>query len=220
METSDKKKKDELSNNFTYDKEDEYEALAKQYQNRQPFKYDLNADALYQQYKNAFANQGKLAMQDTIGQASAMTGGYGNSYAATAGNQAYQASLANMNNVIPELYQMAYNRYSQEGQDMLNRLSMYESDRANKYSMFRDQVADQKWQMQFDAQYGTGGETEIDTSGWSALDWEGYFAGIRNGENGSVEEAVVELERMIAEGLIPDDMIAYARIGAQGSMGH
>ena len=205
---------------WVYDKSEEYEDLAKKYQEREPFQFDLNADALYQQYKNAFMNQGKLAMQDTIGQASAMTGGYGNSYATTAGSQAYKSSLDRLNDVIPDLYQMAYDRYRQQGQDMLNRLSLYESDRANKYSMHRDEVADQQWQQTFGAQYGDIVPDEVDFSTWTAGDWESYFAAIRTAENGSVEEAVQALEEMIAEGTIPTEMIAYARRGAQGKMGH
>ena len=47
--------------------------------NREKFSYDLNGDALYQQYKDQYTTQGKLAMMDTMGQAAAMTGGYGNS---------------------------------------------------------------------------------------------------------------------------------------------
>ena len=46
--------------------------------NREKFSYDLNGDALCQQYKEQSINQGRLAMQDTIGKASAMNGGYGN----------------------------------------------------------------------------------------------------------------------------------------------
>ena len=49
--------------------------------NRDKFQYDINGDALYQQYKDRYIQQGKQAMMDTIGQASALTGGYGNSYA-------------------------------------------------------------------------------------------------------------------------------------------
>ncbi len=110
--------------------------------NRDKFTYDVNGDALYQQYKDQYINQGKLAMQDTMGQAAAMTGGYGNSYAATVGNQAYQASLQQLNNVIPELYQMAYDRYNQEGQDLLNQYGIY-SDRENTdYGRYRDTVSD------------------------------------------------------------------------------
>ena len=79
-----------------------------QIKNRKPFSYDVNADALYKQYKDQYVNLGKQAMVDTMGQAAALTGGYGNSYAATVGNQAYQSYLSQLNNVVPELYDKAY----------------------------------------------------------------------------------------------------------------
>ena len=58
--------------------------------NREKFSYDLNGDALYQQYKDQYTTQGQMAMMDTMGQAAALTGGYGNSYAQSVGQQAYQ----------------------------------------------------------------------------------------------------------------------------------
>ena len=109
------------------------DTILNDYLNRKDFSYNFNEDALYQQYKDKYIQQGKMAMADTIGQASAMTGGYGNSYAATVGNQAYQASLQNLNDIIPELYQMAYDRYNQEGQDMLNQLAVLDKDYARSY---------------------------------------------------------------------------------------
>ena len=78
------------------------------------FNYDVNEDALYQQLKDKYIQQGKLAMEDTIGKASAMTGGYGNSYAQSVGQQAYQGQLDNLNDNIPELYDMALARYNTE----------------------------------------------------------------------------------------------------------
>ena len=120
--------------------------------NREKFSYDLNGDALYQQYKDKYIQQGKMAMADTIGQASAMTGGYGNSYAASVGNQAYQQSLQQLNDVVPELYQMAYDRYNTEGQELYNQYAML-GDRENMdYSRYRDSVND--WQAERD--YLTG----------------------------------------------------------------
>ncbi len=118
------------------------EEAANAWANRGKFTYDLNGDALYQQYKDKYINQGRLAMQDTIGQASAMTGGYGNSYAATAGNQAYQASLQNLNDIVPQLYQMAYDQYNQEGQDMLNKYNLYNDMENQEYGRYRDTVSD------------------------------------------------------------------------------
>lgn len=110
--------------------------------NREKFSYDLNGDALYQQYKDKYINQGRMAMMDTLGQTTALTGGYGNSYAATAGNQAYQGYLQNLNDVVPQLYQMAYDKYNQEGQDLNNIYSMYNQQYNQDYGIYRDQVAD------------------------------------------------------------------------------
>jgi peptidoglycan hydrolase-like protein with peptidoglycan-binding domain len=110
--------------------------------NRDKFSYDLNGDALYQQYKDKYIQQGKLAMGDAIGQASAMTGGYGNSYAQSVGQQQYQAQLNNLNDIVPELYQMALDRYNQEGQDLYNKYGIV-ADRENlDYSRYRDTVSD------------------------------------------------------------------------------
>ncbi len=103
---------------------------------REDFKYDINSDALYQQYAEQYQNLGKMAMQDTMGKAAAMTGGYGNSYAATAGNQAYQAYLSELNSVVPELYGMAYDRYAAEGEEMLNQYGMLRDMADDEYSKY------------------------------------------------------------------------------------
>lgn len=103
--------------------------------NREKFSYDLNGDALYQQYKDKYQNLGRQAMMDTMGNATALTGGYGSSYATTAGNQAYQQYLQQLNDIVPELYQQAYNRYTQEGNDLLNQYNL-------AYGRYRDAVGD------------------------------------------------------------------------------
>ena len=115
--------------NFTYGKQNQYDTAINEILNRKKFSYDLNGDALYQQYKDNYINQGKMAMMDTMGQAAAMTGGYGNSYAATVGNQAYQASLQNLNNMVPELYKLALESYNAEGDRLNNNLSVLGADR-------------------------------------------------------------------------------------------
>ena len=112
--------------------------------NREKFSYDLNGDALYQQYKDKYIKQGKLAMGDAIGQASAMTGGYGNSYAQSVGQQAYNAQLENLNDIVPELYQMALDKYNMEGQDLYNQYAMLGERENADYGRYRDSMAD--WQ--------------------------------------------------------------------------
>ena len=116
--------------------------------NREKFSYDMNGDALYQQYKDKYIQQGKMAMQDAMGQAAAMTGGYGNSYAATVGNQAYQAQLNNLNDIVPELYQMALDRYKQEGNEMYQQYAMLGEQENMDYAKYQDTLA--AWQAERD----------------------------------------------------------------------
>lgn len=101
----------------------DYDAI----KNVQPFTYDLQRDTLYQQYKNQYQNLGNLAMQDTMGQAAAMTGGYGNSYASTAGNQAYQSYLQQLNDKVPDLYNAALSKYNSDLDNLYNKFSLTKS---------------------------------------------------------------------------------------------
>lgn len=112
--------------------------------NREDFSYDLNGDALYQQYKDQYTALGKLAMQDTMGQAAAMTGGYGNSYASTAGNQAYQSYLSQLNEVVPELYGMALDQYNQEGEALYNNYALLSDQENQDYGRYQDEYS--QWQ--------------------------------------------------------------------------
>ena len=110
--------------------------------NRDKFTYDLNGDALYQQYKDKFTQQGKMAMGDAIGQASAMTGGYGNSYAQSVGQQMYQKELQNLNDIVPELYQMALSKYDMDTQNLHKQQALLGQMDDRDYSKYRDTVAD------------------------------------------------------------------------------
>lgn len=110
--------------------------------NREKFTYDLNGDALYKQYKDQYTNQGKMAIMDTMGQAAAMTGGYGNSYAQNVGQQAYQGYLQQLNDKIPELYNLALSKYQMEGDDLSRQYSMLGTKENQDYSRYRDKVSD------------------------------------------------------------------------------
>lgn len=110
--------------------------------NREKFTYDLNGDALYQQYKDQYVQQGQQAMMDTMGQAAALTGGYGNSYAQTAGQQTYQGYLQQLNERIPELYQLALDQYNREGEELYNQYGLYADRDDRDYGRYRDTVSD------------------------------------------------------------------------------
>ena len=122
---------------------------------------------------------GRLAMMDTMGQAAAMTGGYGSSYAQSAGQQAYQKQMDTLTDQAAQLYDRARQDYDRQGQmdrdryDILRQrenssynqykqgLSSWETEnqrlwdrydslRQQEYQAQRDLIQDQQWQAEFD----------------------------------------------------------------------
>lgn len=120
----------------------ELDSLYDQITNRKPFQYDLNQDALYQQYKEQYQRLGRTAMQDTMGQAASLTGGYGSTYAEQVGQQTYNAYLQSLNDIVPELYDRAYGRYQDEGQGLYNQYGLVSDRESMDYSKYRDTVSD------------------------------------------------------------------------------
>lgn len=120
--------------------------------NRQPFKYDYASDPLYGQYRESYTQQGKQAMRDTMGQAAALTGGYGSSYGQAVGQQQYDAYLQRLNDVLPELYGMARDVYADEGNVMNTQLSLAGAMRDAEYNQFRDAVGDDQYNKAWDLQ--------------------------------------------------------------------
>lgn len=147
--------------------------------NREAFSYDLNGDALYRQYKDRAVKNGRLAMMDTMGQAAAMTGGYGSSYAQSAGQQAYQKQMDTLTDQAARLYDRARQDYDRQGQTDRDRYDLlrqrenssynqykqslsswetenqrlwdrYDSLRQQEYQAQRDLIEDQQWQAEFD----------------------------------------------------------------------
>lgn len=146
------------------------DALLDSVLNREGFSYDVESDPLYQQYRKQYIREGDRAMRDTMGNAAALTGGYGSSYGTTAGSQAYDYYLSQLNDRVPELEQLAYQKYQDEGTALLNRLSALQAMEDQDYSRYRDQMNDyyndrtfdyqkeqdalsqKNWQAQFDYQ--------------------------------------------------------------------
>lgn len=124
--------------------QDQINALLNQIQNRPKFSYDFASDPLYNQYAQRYQQLGKMAMEDTMGQSAALTGGYGNSYAQTAGQQQYNQYMQGLNDVIPELRNSAYQMYNDEGDDMARRLSLYQQQEGTDYDRYMD--AYNQWQ--------------------------------------------------------------------------
>ncbi|MBO7357210.1 MAG: hypothetical protein J6U37_01620 [Lachnospiraceae bacterium] len=112
---------------------DKINDIMSQIENRPQFSYDFNTDPLFQNALQGAMSAGQTAMQDTIGQASALTGGYGSTYATSAANQAYNEFVKGAYDALPEYYGIARNAYDQEGQDLYNRLGMYQTADETEY---------------------------------------------------------------------------------------
>lgn len=109
----------------SYDKE--LGDLYSQISNRPSFSYDVDGDALYQQYKDRYTQNAKMSMKDTMGQAAALTGGYGSSYGQAVGQQAYDRQMLGLTDKIPELEQSAYQKYRDKGNELKDQYSLLNS---------------------------------------------------------------------------------------------
>lgn len=136
--------------------------------NRDAFSYDPESDPLYQSYQKQYTRQGQTAMQDTLGQIAARTGGMASSYAGTAAQQTYDNYMQALSDKIPELQQAAYEMYRDQGSDMrdnlsmllslesndynkyLNDLAQYNTNRQFDYNARQDAIGNEQWQKQFD----------------------------------------------------------------------
>lgn len=132
------------------------------------FDYNMNGDAMYQQYADIYQNQANLGMQNAMAQAAALTGGYGSSYGQMVGQQAYAQQMQGLNDIGLELYDRAYAQDMAERSqlmDQYNMLAAREEQAYNRaYQEGRDKVADDQWNKQynwqaeeFDKLYGEGG---------------------------------------------------------------
>lgn len=121
-------------------------ALYEKIVNRAPFRYDINGDPLYQQYKDEYLKGGRLSMMDTMGQAAALTGGYGSTYSQRSGQQAYDAYVQQLNSVIPDLYDRAYGRWQDEGTELYRQYGLLGDRRDDEYARYQDDY--NRWMQQ------------------------------------------------------------------------
>ena len=111
---------------------------------REAFSYDPEEDEVYKRYARLYAAQGAAAMEDTMGQAAALTGGYGSSYAQAVGQQAYDRYLGELAALVPELRQAALAEYTQEGKALTDRYGLLRQQESAAYDRWQDTVA--QWQ--------------------------------------------------------------------------
>ncbi len=121
----------------SYDKQ--LEALYDEIAGRKEFAYDPQQDAAYQRYAEMYQRQGRTAMEDTLGQAASLSGGYDSSYAQTAAQQSYQQYLQELAQVIPQLEKNARDAYQQEGQALQGQYDLLQDKEEDDYRRWQDE---------------------------------------------------------------------------------
>ena len=130
-------------------------------ENREEFSYDPETDPLYSQYRKQYTREGQRATANALAEAAAASGGIPSSYASTAAGQAGNYYAAQMTDKIPELWQLAYQKYmndqnllysdlsafqgaEQSDYDKyLNELTQYNTDRSFNYNQLLDEIDSQ-----------------------------------------------------------------------------
>ena len=112
------------------------------------FSYDPSEDAMYDQYVQRYMSLGQQAMRDTMGQAAALTGGYGSSYGQAVGQQAYDTYLQGANDKLGEMseraYTMARQQYDDEGDRLMTEYGMLGDMADEDYARYQDRVSQQQ----------------------------------------------------------------------------
>lgn len=121
--------------------------------NREEFSYDPATDPLYQNYRQQYTREGQRATADALGAAAAASGGLPSSYAQTAANQQANYYAAQLTDMIPELYQLAYNKYLTDYDMMLSDLGVVQGQEATDYSHYLNDLTQYNTDRAFD--YGT-----------------------------------------------------------------
>lgn len=110
--------------------------LYSQLVNMEEFSYDPYSDELYEYYKEQYNREGKRAMTDLLGELAANTGGVASSYAVSAASQMLDYYNSKLTDKIPELYESAYERYTdniKRKQDNISTLADIADDEYNRY---------------------------------------------------------------------------------------
>ena len=117
------------------------EALLNEILSRDDFSYDAANDPLYQQYANMYRREGDRAMKETMAESAAGAGGM-NTYAITAAQQANAYYNSQLNDKIPQLYQLAYDMYLNDKESKVQDLGILQNMDATQYSRYRDTIND------------------------------------------------------------------------------
>lgn len=127
---------------YTNKYQPQMEELLQQIMNPGKFNYEFNGDNLFKMYADEYTQRGKQASMDAMGQAAALTGGYGNSYAQLAGNQAYDQYLTQLYDRGLELRDRAYQQFTDDQNRLFEQYGLLNDAENTAYNRYRDTVGD------------------------------------------------------------------------------
>lgn len=104
------------------------------------FKYNPYEDDLYEYYRKQYIREGQRAMEDLLGELSASTGGIASSYAVSAAAQSQNNYNQRLTDIIPELYNDAYQRYLNEISRQERNLGILSDLSENEYDRYLDSI--------------------------------------------------------------------------------
>lgn len=105
------------------------------------FDYDPASDTAYKQYKNEYTQKAKLANQNAQANAAAQTGGYGSSYGTQAGQNAYTATMNNLDNVLNSLQDQSRSEYTAKRTGLESQLSGLQNAEQQDYQNYQKDMA-------------------------------------------------------------------------------
>lgn len=123
--------------------------------NPKKFNYDMESDPVYQAYRDMYIREGNRAMEDTLAGLSIDAGG-DNSWAVSAAAQANNRYMQELADRVPELYNLAYEKYMTERNADMNKLSLLQDMQNSEYNRYLNDMNifqnDRNWA---DARYDT-----------------------------------------------------------------
>lgn len=142
---------DQINNygSFTFDQEapvydnqyaEQQQALLDAILNREDFSWSKETDPQWSSYKKSYLREGDRATANALAQASAASGGRASTAAITAATQAGDYYATQLNDIIPTLYQQAYDRYLNEYSMMLQDLGAVNTQEQLDYAKYLDQL--------------------------------------------------------------------------------
>lgn len=108
--------------------------------NRPDFSWSKETDPQWSSYKKSYLREGDRATENALGQAAAASGGRPSTAAVTAATQAGDYYATQLNDIIPTLYQQAYDQYLNEYNMSLQDLNAVNNQEQLDYAKYLDQL--------------------------------------------------------------------------------